>query len=71
MRAAAVMVAVFAAFTVSDFLPLSMIGFALTVAVVLDATLVRLVLAPALLAIGGRWNWWPNHHGEAGRVAVP
>lgn len=60
-RAAGVMVAVFAAFAMSDLLPLSMLGFALAIAVVLDATLVRLVLAPALLAVAGRWNWWPGH----------
>ena len=27
----------------------------------LDATLVRLALAPALLRIAGRWNWWPSY----------
>ena len=59
-RAACVMIAVFAAFALSDLLPLSMLGFALAVAVVLDATLVRLILAPALLAVAGRWNWWPG-----------
>lgn len=59
-RAACVMIAVFAAFAMSDLLPLSMLGFALAVAVLLDATLVRLVLAPALLTIAGRWNWWPG-----------
>lgn len=59
-RAACVMIAVFSAFAMSDMLPLSMLGFALAMAVLLDATLVRLVLAPALLAVAGRWNWWPN-----------
>jgi len=59
-RAACVMIAVFSAFALSDLLPLSMLGFALATAVVLDATLVRLVLAPALLAVAGRWNWWPR-----------
>ena len=59
-RAACVMIAIFAAFALSDLLPLSMLGFALAIAVVLDATLVRLMLAPALLSIAGRWNWWPS-----------
>lgn len=59
-RAACVMVTIFAAFAMSDLLPLSMLGFALAIAVFLDATLVRLVLAPALLAVAGQWNWWPN-----------
>lgn len=58
-RAACVMIAVFAAFAMSDLLPLAMLGFALTTAVLLDATLVRLVLAPALLTVAGKWNWWP------------
>lgn len=60
VRAACVMIAVFSAFALSEMLPLSMLGFALAMAVLLDATLVRLVLAPALLAVAGRWNWWPN-----------
>lgn len=58
--AAAVMIAVFAAFTLGDFLLIRMLGFALAVAVLLDATLVRLALGPALLAVAGRWNWWPG-----------
>jgi RND superfamily putative drug exporter len=58
-RAAAVMVCLFLAFSTSNLLPLAMVGFTLAVAVALDATLVRLALAPALLRIAGRWNWWP------------
>lgn len=34
------------------------IGLGLTVAIVLDATLVRLILVPATMEIMGRWNWW-------------
>jgi RND superfamily putative drug exporter len=37
-----------------------MIGFALAVAVFIDATLVRMVIGPALLRIAGDWNWWPG-----------
>jgi RND superfamily putative drug exporter len=37
-----------------------MVGFALAVAVAFDATFVRLALAPALLRLAGRWNWWPG-----------
>jgi putative drug exporter of the RND superfamily len=59
-RAAAVMACLFLAFSTSALLPLAMIGFTLAVAVVLDATLVRLALAPAILTIAGRWNWWPG-----------
>jgi RND superfamily putative drug exporter len=59
-RAAAIMICLFVAFATSDLLPLAMVGFALAVAVTLDATVVRLALAPALLVIAGRWNWWPR-----------
>jgi RND superfamily putative drug exporter len=36
-----------------------MLGFTLAVAVLIDATLVRMVIGPALLRLGGGWNWWP------------
>jgi putative drug exporter of the RND superfamily len=57
--AAAIMVAVFAAFTFGDVLVIKMLGFTLSVAVLIDATLVRMVIGPALLRLGGYWNWWP------------
>jgi RND superfamily putative drug exporter len=57
--AASIMVAVFSAFALGSFLAIKMIGFALAVAVFLDATVVRMVIGPALLALAGRWNWWP------------
>jgi putative drug exporter of the RND superfamily len=58
--AAAIMIVVFAAFTFGDFLVVKMIGFTLSVAVLIDATLVRIVIGPALLRIAGDWNWWPG-----------
>jgi RND superfamily putative drug exporter len=58
--AAAIMIVVFAAFTFGSFLVVKMIGFTLAVAVFLDATLVRIVIGPALLRIAGDWNWWPG-----------
>jgi RND superfamily putative drug exporter len=58
--AAAIMIVVFAAFTFGDFLVVKMIGFTLAVAVFIDATLVRIVIGPALLRIAGDWNWWPG-----------
>jgi RND superfamily putative drug exporter len=54
------MIAVFAAFTFGDFLVVKMIGFTLAVAVLIDATLVRIVVGPALLRLAGDWNWWPG-----------
>ena len=58
--AAAIMIVVFAAFTFGNFLVVKMIGFTLAVAVLIDATLVRMVIGPALLRIAGDWNWWPG-----------
>jgi RND superfamily putative drug exporter len=57
--AAAIMIAVFAAFTVGSFLVVKMLGFTLAVAVFIDATAVRVVVGPALLQLAGDWNWWP------------
>ena len=65
--AAAIMLVVFAAFMLGDFLLMKMLGFALAVAVLLDATVMRLAVSPALLALAGRWNWWP---GERTRSTV-
>ena len=35
-----------------------MFGLGLTIAVLVDATLVRTVLVPAFMHLMGRWNWW-------------
>jgi RND superfamily putative drug exporter len=58
--AAAIMIVVFAAFTFGNFLVVKMLGFTLAVAVLIDATLVRIVIGPALLRLAGDWNWWPG-----------
>jgi RND superfamily putative drug exporter len=58
--AAAIMIVVFAAFTFGSFLVIKMLGFTLAVAVFIDATLVRIVIGPALLRVAGDWNWWPG-----------
>src|SRR5215469_2106394 len=65
--AAAIMIVVFAGFTFGDFLVVKMIGFTLAVAVLIDATIVRVVIGPALLRIAGDWNWWPGGLGAAAR----
>ena len=57
--AAAIMIAVFTAFTVGGFLVVQMLGFTLAVAVFIDATAVRMIVGPALLQLAGDWNWWP------------
>jgi uncharacterized membrane protein YdfJ with MMPL/SSD domain len=56
--AAAVMVAVFASFAAAGPPALKELGLGLAVAILLDATLVRLVIVPAAMRLLGRWNWW-------------
>ncbi len=56
--AAVIMVAAFSGFLAGRIVGLQEFGFGLAVAILLDATLVRAVLVPSLMAILGRWNWW-------------
>jgi RND superfamily putative drug exporter len=67
--AAAIMIAVFTAFTLGSFLVVQMLGFTLAGAVLIDATVVRMVVGPALLQLAGDWNWWP--WGLHGATATP
>jgi putative drug exporter of the RND superfamily len=69
--AAAIMIVVFAAFTFGNFLVVKMIGFTLAVAVLIDATLVRIVIGPALLRVAGDWNWWPGGLAKTRRRPAP
>jgi putative drug exporter of the RND superfamily len=56
--AAAIMAAVFVAFAGADIATVSQLGTGLTVAVVLDATVIRIVLLPALMLLLGDRVWW-------------
>ena len=56
--AAAIMVAVFGAFALSDEVFLKLIGAGLATAILVDATIVRLVLVPAVMQLLGDRNWW-------------
>ena len=58
--AAAIMMLVFGAFAFARVLAVQFMGFGLAMAVLLDATLIRMVLVPAIMHIAGRWNWWPG-----------
>ena len=69
--AAAVMLVVFAAFALGDFVLMKILGVALATAIVIDATVVRLALGPALLALAGRWNWWPGERVPLSRAPGP
>lgn len=56
--AAAIMMAVFVAFAGAPIATVSQLGIGLTVAVLLDATVVRIVLLPALMLLLGERVWW-------------
>ncbi|MFJ8044146.1 MMPL family transporter [Kitasatospora sp. NPDC096147] len=56
--AALIMVSVFAAFVISDNIVIKMMGVGLAVSVLIDATVVRLLLVPAVMTLLGRAVWW-------------
>jgi len=56
--AAAIMVAVFGAFVLSQEVFLKLIGVGLASAIVIDATVVRMVLVPAVMQLLGNRSWW-------------
>ena len=56
--AALIMVSVFAAFVVSDNIVVKMLGLGLAVSVLIDATVVRLLMVPAVMTLLGRHAWW-------------
>lgn len=66
--AAGIMVLVFGAFAFARVMAVQMIGFGLAVAVLLDATVIRMVMVPAVMHLAGRFNWWPGYrrHGTVG-----
>ena len=77
--AALIMISVFGAFVLGDDPIGKMFGVGLAVAVLLDATLVRMILVPATMSLLGRANWWlptwldrilPHLDLEAGRTAA-
>jgi RND superfamily putative drug exporter len=77
---AAIMTAVFLAFAGADVIPLRQFGVGLTIAVVLDATIVRLVLLPSIMRALGPRVWWlpawldrrlPNIERMPSKLATP
>jgi putative drug exporter of the RND superfamily len=56
--AAMIMVAAFAGFVAGRISGLQEFGLGLAVAIFVDATIVRALLVPSLMAVFGRWNWW-------------
>jgi RND superfamily putative drug exporter len=56
--AALIMVAVFAGMASGELVTFQQVGFGLAVAVILDATIIRMVLVPASMELLGDWNWY-------------
>ena len=56
--AALIMIAVFIGFAFAGMPLVAQLGVACAVAIAVDATVVRLVLVPALMAMFAEWNWW-------------
>jgi len=56
--AALIMVAVFLAFGLASVVIIKAIGIALAIAVAIDATIVRILIVPAVMRLLGRANWW-------------
>jgi putative drug exporter of the RND superfamily len=56
--AAAIMIVVFLSFAVSDETFLRLFGVGMATAILVDATIVRMVLVPAVMQVLGRANWW-------------
>jgi putative drug exporter of the RND superfamily len=81
--AAAIMVVVFASFVLSTDPAVKMLSVGMAVAVLIDASLVRMILVPSIMSLLGKWAWWmprwldpvvPHLHLEgsaAAEAAVP
>jgi RND superfamily putative drug exporter len=68
--AAIIMIAAFSGFTAGSFVGLQEFGMGLSVAILLDATIVRALLVPALMKLLGEWNWYlPERVRRAMRLA--
>jgi RND superfamily putative drug exporter len=56
--AASILIVVAASFVLADVVVVKAIGLGLAIAVFVDVTLVRALVAPAIMRIAGPWNWW-------------
>lgn len=56
--AAAIMIVVTGAFAFTGVMPVKQLGVGIAIAIFNDATIVRMVLVPALMKLLGDWNWW-------------
>ena len=58
--AGAIMIVSFGGMMFSTMIPLIEIGFIMGFAILIDATVVRILLVPALMSVADQWNWWPS-----------
>ena len=58
--AALIIVVIFASLARGNLVMFQELGLGVAVALLLDATIVRIVLVPAAMSLLGRWNWWPS-----------
>ena len=68
-----IMAVVFGAFVGAELPVLKMMGVGLCVAVLVDATIIRTFVVPAVMTLGGRFNWYPGHstHEQRARDSAP
>ena len=77
--AALIMVAVFGGMASGELVVFQQVGFGLAVAIILDATIIRMILVPASMELLGDWNWYfprwlewlPEIHIEGAEVQAP
>jgi RND superfamily putative drug exporter len=70
--AALIIVVVFTGFAAGQLVMFQQMGFGVGIALLVDATLIRMVVVPATMAVLGKWNWYlpnwlnwlPELHGE-------
>jgi RND superfamily putative drug exporter len=66
-----IMAAVFGAFVGAQLPVLKMMGVGLCVAVLVDATVIRTFVVPAVMTLGGRYNWYPGHSDPPAPALAP
>jgi len=69
--AAFVMVSVFAIFATLSMNEMKQMGVGLSVAVFLDAMVIRVLVLPSIMAMLGRANWWPGRIGRDAEAQLP
>jgi RND superfamily putative drug exporter len=81
--AAFIMIAVFLSFAFGDVVEIEQLGVGLSFAVLLDATIIRLLLVPGIMTLMGRWAFWcpgtklptaakhHGHHYQSGKLTSP